>query len=563
MTGLALAAAMLATSAVAQGDSPGATPDTPPIPGLVRQKYAPRSHWRDDAPKPVVEAVEAGLRWLDAYQDDDGRWDCDGFNKHDRAGDPCDGPGAEQYDVGITGIAMLALLAEGSTLRDGRYQRALGKAADWLAKAQGADGLIGTRAVHDYFYGHAIASYALCEAFGLSADPRLATVGQRALDHIEAHRNPYSVWRYQPRDNDNDTSVTSWCVMACVTGETFGLRVNPTGLELAGTWLDQITDPSDGRHGYVRPGGVSPRWPGDHATRFPPEFGETMTAIGLFCRCCLGQDPAERQVMRRGFDLIACKPPRWEEDRGTIDLYYWYYGLHALAQVGGSTAQKWRQSAHAALLPSQRVDGNFAGSWDPVCAWGDAGGRVYSTAMAVLCLLAEYRYARFATLTPLPDKSSFSSANRAWLEGDYGRFARVLDIVAERPGLAEDLRPAIAEARLSLRQVDDEALGDVEGIRGKRDYFRGPDRLAKIAERYGDLGAGVAARALLDEWRNDPAVKLELAAMDKLQVLRKRWGGAVPENRKTTVVRALQQFVERYPDTRAAAEAKGWLAQLR
>ena len=47
-----------------------------------------------------------------------------------------------------------------------------------------------------------------------------------------------------------------------------------------------------------------------------------------------------------------------------------------------------------AIVDSQREDGDFSGSWDPVGAWGNVGGRVYSTALMTLCLEVYYRYGR-------------------------------------------------------------------------------------------------------------------------------------------------------------------------
>jgi len=44
------------------------------------------------------------------------------------------------------------------------------------------------------------------------------------------------------------------------------------------------------------------------------------------------------------------------------------------------------------LLARQRHDGALVGSWDPDNLWGNYGGRVYSTAMATLCLEVYYRY---------------------------------------------------------------------------------------------------------------------------------------------------------------------------
>ena len=47
-----------------------------------------------------------------------------------------------------------------------------------------------------------------------------------------------------------------------------------------------------------------------------------------------------------------------------------------------------------AVVNTIREDGNFKGSWDPVGAWGEDGGRVYSTAILVLTLEAYYRYTK-------------------------------------------------------------------------------------------------------------------------------------------------------------------------
>ena len=45
-----------------------------------------------------------------------------------------------------------------------------------------------------------------------------------------------------------------------------------------------------------------------------------------------------------------------------------------------------------AIVKTQRTDGNFAGSWDPVGVWDEDGGRVYATALYTLCLSADQRY---------------------------------------------------------------------------------------------------------------------------------------------------------------------------
>jgi hypothetical protein len=49
----------------------------------------------------------------------------------------------------------------------------------------------------------------------------------------------------------------------------------------------------------------------------------------------------------------------------------------------------------AAVVDSQRKDGDEKGSWDPsVCAWGFSGGRVYSTALMTLSIEVYFRYSQ-------------------------------------------------------------------------------------------------------------------------------------------------------------------------
>ena len=118
-----------------------------------------------------------------------------------------------------------------------------------------------------------------------------------------------------------------------------------------------------------------------------------MTAVGLFCRFFLGQDPNEVPVMKRAAETLSAKPPVWKAD-GSIDHYYWYYGSYALFQMGEPYWKKWQAKLTPSVVRTQRKDGNFKGSWDADGVWGGDGGRVYSTAILVLTLEAYYRYTK-------------------------------------------------------------------------------------------------------------------------------------------------------------------------
>ena len=58
------------------------------------------------------------------------------------------------------------------------------------------------------------------------------------------------------------------------------------------------------------------------------------------------------------------------------------------------TWKKWLAALTPAVIQTQRQDGNYEGSWDPVGVWGEDGGRIYATALMVLTLESHYRHIR-------------------------------------------------------------------------------------------------------------------------------------------------------------------------
>ena len=341
----------------------------------------------------IDQVIRWGLEWLKNHQDRDGHWSADEFMKHCPSGDVCDGPGNPVNDIGITGLALLAFLGDGSTMRSGPYKSVIKKGINWIRQQMGDDGLIGTENGRQFQYCHAIASYALIEAYGLSRYRTLKPYAQKAVNYIQSARNEYGVWRYFPRDGNNDSSVTGWMVMALKSAKDFHLKVDQKAFEYAALWYDQVTDPNTGQCGYTKRGQGSAREAGQE-DKFPASKTEAMTGVGLFTRFWLGLDPADQSVMLAAADTILKKPPVWNPNDGSIDLYYWYYGSYAMFQVGGAKWKRWRHSLEKALMTSQRKKAHARGSWDPISAWGESGGRVYTTALGVLTLEVYYRYSR-------------------------------------------------------------------------------------------------------------------------------------------------------------------------
>src|SRR5262245_29971054 len=85
----------------------------------------------DEVPEKYRETIRKGLEWLVKQQYKDGHWDVQGG----------------QYPTPMTALAGMALLMEGSTVREGKYAKNIRRAADWLMersqKGGNRNGLIG------------------------------------------------------------------------------------------------------------------------------------------------------------------------------------------------------------------------------------------------------------------------------------------------------------------------------------------------------------------------------------------------------------------------------------
>ena len=332
-------------------------------------------------------ALEGARAWLVAHQDEDGRWDADEFMKHDSAGQRCDGAGLKHHDVGVTGLALLALLDDGPRAGEGINDDAIERGLAWLQAVQDHDtGRLGDASAYGFMYDHAIATYALCEHDLRAPDETRRPAIQSAVNFVLRARNPYGAWRYDaPPIGDNDTSVTGWCTLALLAARAGGYSIDEAALEGALAWIDQVTDPATGRCGYDTFGSFSSRTPTNED--FPRDTAEAMTAVALRMRLSLGQRPDTNPITVKHANLLAKHLPLRDAEGKRCDMYYWYHGSRAMREMGGAHWEQWHEALLAALLDSQSEDGPAAGSWDPVGPWGYAGGRVYSTALLALCLM--------------------------------------------------------------------------------------------------------------------------------------------------------------------------------
>ena len=314
------------------------------------------------------EAVEQALIWLSRAQSDDGRWDIDAFKTVEECGGAGD---LANEDVGLTGLVLLAYLGAGYTHLDGAYQETVRKGFDWLLSCAKEDGDVRGAG---QMYGQAMATTALCELYSLTGDERLLEPTRRAVKFIVDSQVPESGWRFTSQ-NDSDTSVTGWQILALKSAQIAGFEVPSQTFKWMELWLDKVRQGADGGLYSYKPGHVAT---------------PVMTAEGAFCQLFMGETSTRAQAESVAF--IMQNLPAWDPAGRSVHIYYWYYATLTMYLSGAHEFAAWNSALTTALLQGRRKSGPAAGSWDPVCRLGTHGGRVYSTAVGALCLEVYYRF---------------------------------------------------------------------------------------------------------------------------------------------------------------------------
>jgi hypothetical protein len=342
--------------------------------GLTRAKLVRREGGTARSEK----SVEDGLAWLVRHQRDDGSWS---LNFQDQ----CQGPGCPRQpvmesDTAATGLALLPLLGAGYIHSvKSRHQESVRRGLFWLVEHQEPDGnlFIGPPGMA-FMYSHAIGAMALCEAYGLSQDPRLKQPAQRALQFIVASQNPVSGgWRYSP-GQEGDTSVFGWQIFALRSAHIAGIKLPKNVLKSCSRYLDQAAvDRSRTTYSYLPGrGGASP----------------VMTAEALVSRQLLGW-PRNYPPLVKGAAQIAADLDSSDER----NIYYWYYATQLLHNMKNKDWERWNLKVRESLIAMQVKEASCAGgSWDPALPatdrWGLSAGRLYLTSLSILTLEVYYRY---------------------------------------------------------------------------------------------------------------------------------------------------------------------------
>lgn len=352
--------------------------DGEPVPELYRMRVAPdrrRIARRLGATKESDKAVDKALAWLGANQSDDGRWSAKQFGAGEERkvlGQDRQGAGADA-DTGITGLALLSMFGAGHTHLEGPYRQNVQRGLEYLVSQQKEDGnLSGDAKLYAMMYCHGMASLALSEAYAMTGDQRLQPYVEKAGGFsLRSQHSTTGGWRYLPGD-PGDMSQFGWQVMALKSAELAGVAI-----------------PDKNRSGMLRflHNNTSGRFHGLGCYRTGERPSRTMTAEAFACRVFLGLDNAAELSDEAAKFILEDLP-----QDGKADFYYWYYGSLAMFQLQDERWKIWNDALQKQLINRQKTGSELAGSFDTDEVWSGYGGRVYTTAMAALCLEVYYRY---------------------------------------------------------------------------------------------------------------------------------------------------------------------------
>jgi Prenyltransferase and squalene oxidase repeat len=320
---------------------------------------------------PAQQAIDQGLAYLEANQHQDGSF----------------GTALFRGNVAVTSLAGLAFMAAGNQPGRGRYGRVVTRSLEFILSQEQrfpAGFLANTSGTQQSpMYGHGFGTLFLAEAYGMVQGrvlrERLRGTLSRAVQLILSSQNSEGGWRYQPRPDAADISVTICQIMALRAARNAGFAVPRSVVDRCTRYVKNCQDiRGDGGFRYQSHGG-------------PTGFARTAAGVVALYSAGIYQDPA----VEKGLDYLMrnCRPGhltqgpmRHQFNEYRMHYYYGhYYAVQAMWTAGGRYWQEWFPAIREELLhhPDRQGDGS----------WYDRRfGPHYGTAMACIILQIPNNY---------------------------------------------------------------------------------------------------------------------------------------------------------------------------
>jgi hypothetical protein len=294
---------------------------------------------------PARPAIEKGLSYLAQSQLEDGSFSTSGYGRN----------------AAVVALAGMSWLSSGSTPGRGPYGAQVEQVTDFLLDHCEDSGFISVAGAmsHGPMYEHGFATLFLSEVYGMSPRDDLRDKLTRAIDLIVRTQNDEGGWRYQPRREDADISVTICQVMALRAARNAGLKVPNETVDRCVSYVKKCQN-ADGGFRYMLTEGES---------AFP------RSAAGVVALYSAGV--YRGREIDRGLTYLEQHLTRGQAI-GMDGHYFYghYYAVQAMWQAGGEHWRRWYPSVRDSLIPRQQPDGS----------WVDPVSPQYGTAMATIIL---------------------------------------------------------------------------------------------------------------------------------------------------------------------------------
>lgn len=201
------------------------------------------------------------------------------------------------------------------------------------------------------------------------------------MHFIEQVQHNDGGWRYTANKRElSDCSVSGWVMLALKTAHEAGIEVDGRTISRMRSFF---------RHHRLgaRTVYMTPREQGTDA----------IIGVGMLVDEFIAHNPRS-SLVEAGASFLANKAALPWGEGGALapsDYYLWYNCTLAMFQAGGRPWERWNNSVRDHVIGRQlHGDACERGSWPPDDPWSDRGGRIYSTALAVLTLEVYYRFTR-------------------------------------------------------------------------------------------------------------------------------------------------------------------------
>jgi hypothetical protein len=302
-------------------------------------------------------AADRGLTWLVSQQHRDGHWEGNGG----------------VYAAPMTALAGMALLAEGSTPREGRYAVNLRRATDWLLARSEPRGLLANpnhpADVARYMYGHGLGLWFLSQIYSEEEDTdrrkKLIDVLTRAVKFSAEAQTSRGGWGYVSARDGNDFdegAVTYVQLHALLAARNAGIPVPREPIRRCFDYLRKAQN-DDGGLAYSLAGG--------NAMSRPTISAEALPLV-------LASDMVEMDTKRKLLAFVRANvpPDRPIGARSLETLYAHFYLSQAVHQLGEEGYGKllpdskpeerlvwsrYRAALFEQVLAGQKEDGSWSG----------------------------------------------------------------------------------------------------------------------------------------------------------------------------------------------------------